>query len=212
MIIVNLLLTGVNPRIHSIASIGAVEFLNPENFYYRECRIWDGAEISDDTTKITGFTESELRDINKSPLNKVFRDFLSWVSNVNDRTIGGARCNLYRDFLRTTAQRYGIYYSFSKKLVDLHSIIYLNHLIRGIQVPLNRNTSDINLNVMLQYSGLPEESFPNHALNGAKMQAECFHRISYGDPLFDEFRQYEIPEYLRQNKKLTKKSLWSRIF
>ena len=37
--------SGLDPRKHSIVSIGAVDFENPSRQFYKECRIWHGAEI-----------------------------------------------------------------------------------------------------------------------------------------------------------------------
>ena len=45
MIVVDLETTGVDPRKHSILSIGAVDFNNQENYFYGECRIREGALI-----------------------------------------------------------------------------------------------------------------------------------------------------------------------
>lgn len=45
MIIIDIETTGQDPAKNALLGIGAVDFCNPENQFYQECKIWDGAEI-----------------------------------------------------------------------------------------------------------------------------------------------------------------------
>ena len=69
MIVVDVETTGSIPYRHSIVSIGAVEFENPTNQFYEECRIFEGAEIEDIAMKVNGFSYDEIND----PSKKKFR-------------------------------------------------------------------------------------------------------------------------------------------
>ena len=48
MIIIDVETTGLDPKKYSIVSIGAVDFKKPMRTFYEECRIWDGAEVSEE--------------------------------------------------------------------------------------------------------------------------------------------------------------------
>ena len=65
MIVLDIETTGVDALKNSIVSIGAIEFENPEERFYEECRIWDGAEINPLALEVNGYTEEEVKDINK---------------------------------------------------------------------------------------------------------------------------------------------------
>ena len=60
MIVVDVETTGLYPNKNSIVSIGAVDFLNPVNTFYQECRIWRGAKISDQALEVNGFTKKQI--------------------------------------------------------------------------------------------------------------------------------------------------------
>ena len=89
MIIVDVETTGLNPKNHSIVSIGAVDFSNPDNQLYLECRPWNGAEISERALEINGFTRNGLADTSKLSLYQVIEEFIEWAKGVEDHTIGG---------------------------------------------------------------------------------------------------------------------------
>jgi len=59
MIMVDVETTGVDAKKNSIISIGAVDFSNPQNQFYKECRIWEGAEITQQALYINGFTKED---------------------------------------------------------------------------------------------------------------------------------------------------------
>ena len=45
MIVVDVETSGMDAYKHSLLSIGAVDFENPVERFYEECRIWDGAGL-----------------------------------------------------------------------------------------------------------------------------------------------------------------------
>ena len=105
MIVVDDEASGTNYEKHSIVSIGALDFSNPTNRYYIECRIWDGAHIMPDAMKVNGFTEEEITTSDKPREGEVIRDFLAWAEPIFDRTLAGQNVSFDRDYLKTAAAR-----------------------------------------------------------------------------------------------------------
>jgi len=206
MIVVDVETTGLYPKENSIVSIGALDFSNPENQFYEECRIWEGAKIDPVALEINGFTLEQITDPNKQSLEVLMKNFILWRLNIKDRTFSGHNAWFDRDFLIDSAERcslhpytgkgYSLEKGFGKRYVDLHSQTYTHYLSRGLKPPLKNRRTDIALDVALDYVGLPKESKPHNALAGAKMEAEAFSRLIYGKSLLKEFSQYAIPDYL----------------
>lgn len=196
MIVVDVETTGLDPRKHSIVSIGALYFPNPEKQFYQECRIWYGAEISKEALNINGFSEEDIKDPNKKSLEETIKDFLQWTEGIDDVTLAGENPSFDLNFLKSSAERYDIKWPFGHRTVDLHSLCYTHFLKRGLNPPVKNERTDLNLDKILRYVGLPEEPKPHNALTGAKMEAEAFSRLVFGNPLLKEFETYPIPNYL----------------
>lgn len=198
MIVVDVETTGLSSEKNSIVSIGAVDFVNPENQFYEECRVWDGAEIDDFALKVNGFTEEQVKDMDKKSLKDLISEFLVWTEKFTDKTIAGENPSFDTGFLEDSAKRYDLNWPFGYRIVDLHTLSYSHYLSRLLQPPTKKNKSDLSLNKTLVYVGLPEEPNPHNALTGAKMEAEAFSRIIYGKNLLKEFEKYEMPVYLKK--------------
>lgn len=196
MIVVDVETTGLDSKKNSIVSIGAVDFLNPLNQFYEECRIWREAEIVQKALEINGFTEEEVRSPNKKTLEKTIKEFAEWLKHIKDITIAGENPFFDRDFLYNSAERYGIDLNIGHRIIDLHTLCYSHFLKRGIPSPKRNKRSDLNADGVFEYVGLPMEPRPHKAITGAKMEAEAFSRLIYGKPLLEEFEEYPIPNYL----------------
>ncbi len=197
MIVVDVETTGVNFSRNSIVSIGAVDFFKPENQFYEECRIWEGAEISEEALKINGFTKEQITNPDKQSLEEAVKKFINWAENIKDKTFAGENPSFDRDFLKNSISRCGINYLVGHRTIDLHSLCYSNYLKRKLIPPMKNGRTDLNTNKILQYVGLPEEPNPHNALTGAKMEAEAFSRLIYGRGLLKEFEKFQIPDYLK---------------
>lgn len=200
MIVIDVETTGTDPKAHSLASIGALDFHQPENTFYIECRIWKGAEIASTALEINGFTENELTSVDKPTIEDAIHRFMNWFKTIEDRTIAGANPAFDRDFMRMSFLRASVAWPFSHRTVDLHSLIYADHLRRGKKPHLENSRTAMNLDYSLEYLGLPEEPRPHNALTGARMEAEAFSRIIYGKQLLSEFSRYPIPTFLTTDR------------
>jgi DNA polymerase III epsilon subunit-like protein len=198
MIVIDVETTGQVAQIHSILSIGAVDFSNPDNQFYGECRIKEGAEIDPIALKINGFTEKEINDPEKKALKVLMAEFLDWTSKIDDITLGGHNHYLDFDFINFSLKLSGMESPFQKRLVDTHTLLYANYMSRGLSPPLKNRNSDISSDVLAEYCGLPKEPKPHNALNGAKIEAEAISRLACGRNLLGDYKEFPIPEYLKR--------------
>lgn len=192
MIVADIESSGLDPHKHSLLSIGAVELEHPERQFYGECRIWDGASIMPDALAVNGFTEAECHDPKKQSLEELMNNFYHWVEQCDEKTLAGQNVSFDRDFLNDSFSRSGMSWHFSFRTLDLHTMAYMDSIKRNIPIPRKNDRSDLSLDAILKYAGLPEEPKPHIGLNGAKYEAECFSRILYGKNLLSEFAQYPI--------------------
>jgi DNA polymerase III epsilon subunit-like protein len=194
MIVVDVETTGTNPDRHALLSIGAVDFTSPERRFYRECRIWEGAQVQPEALAVNGFTYEQITDLSRLSPEQAVGEFIAFCRESREHTLGGHNTAFDRDFLQAAADRHNLAWRFGHRVLDLHSFCWLHMAKVGIAQPVKNVRSGLSLNVILKYCGLPEEPRPHHGLNGATMAAEAFGRLIYGAPHLDEFRRYPIPE------------------
>lgn len=192
MIVADIEATGLDPRKHSILSIGAVELEHPDRQFYAECRMWEGASIMTDALAVNGFTRGECTDPRKHSLEEFMQLFLHWVEQCEDKTLAGHNVSFDRDFLNDSFARSHIGWHFSYRTLDLHSMAYMDAVRRGIEIPHKNERVELSLDTILKYVGLPEEPKPHIGINGAKYEAEAFSRLLYDRNLLPEFSQYPL--------------------
>jgi len=196
MIVVDVEASGIDPRKHSLLSIGAVDFENPDYQFYEECRVWEGAKIMKEALKVNGFTKEQATDPKKQSVEELIEKFLYWAKQCNTKILAGHNTHFDVAFLQTSCERAKLNWPFSFRIVDLHSVGYAHVLRRGKKIPMNRGKSCLNSEFMLKYVGLDAEPKPHHALTGAKMETEAFARLFYRKGLLKEYEQFLVPEYL----------------
>lgn len=196
MLVTDCEMTGLEPTLHSILSVGAVDFEHPERQLYEECRVWDGAKIEDEALAVNGFTYEQTTDLHKQTEGELVRKFISFADGMADITIAGQ--NVFTDlyFLQAAAKRAGhTAWPFAHRIIDIHTLAYEHMIKRGLTPPLDpeKRHSKLNLDAALTYCGIPEEPKPHNALTGAKCNAEVISRLLYDKKLLPEFEQYAIP-------------------
>jgi len=198
MIVCDVEATGLDNRINSIVSLGAVDFKHPRNIFYRECRIFQEAKIDGAALRVNGFSVKEVRSRSKISLKQLMIEFTRWAYRINDITIAGQNPGFDLGFIASSLERYGLENRFWHRTIDLHSECYAFHVRNKLRVPLKNNCSAISLDYTLKFIGLAEEPRPHNALRGAKLEAEAFSRLLYGRPLFKEYGVYPLPERLKK--------------
>jgi DNA polymerase III epsilon subunit-like protein len=195
MIVVDVEASGTEYYKHSIVSIGAVDFANPSNRFYRECRIWDNAHIMEGALAVNGFTEAEITDKNKMSEAEAVTQFIEWTYAMGDRTLVGQNVSFDRDFLKAAALRAKLPWDLPYRTLDTHTLCWMHIVKRGNEVPIDpqHKRSMLDLDAILNYCGIVEEPTPHNAQTGALCHAEVASRLLYDKKLLPEFTHYEIP-------------------
>jgi len=195
MIVLDIEASGTDPRKHSIVSIGALDFDNPDNQFYDECHLWEGAHIDDGALEVNGFSETEIRDTSKKTEAEAVKAFIGWARDIRDWTFLGQNPSFDREFVRAACMRAGIDFPFAHRTVDTHTLAYMHMVKRGITPPFDsgKHRTALNLDAILNYTGIPEEPNPHNALTGAMSHAEVASRLLYDKGLLTEFEVFPIP-------------------
>lgn len=195
MLIIDLEASGTEYNTHSVVSIGALDFDHPDNRFYGECRIWEGAHVMDGALEVNGFSMEEITDPAKQSEAELVIAFLEWSQHLSDRTLTGQNVSFDRDMLRAAALRAGASWDMAHRTIDTHSLCYMHMVKRGITPPIDRQhrRSALDLDAILMYCGIPEEPMPHNALTGALCHGEVVSRLLYDRKLLPEFEQHAIP-------------------
>lgn len=195
MLILDIEASGTNYEKHSIVSIGAIDFDNPEHRFYGECRIWDGAHVMEDALAVNGFTMEQITDPKKISESELVIQFLEWSEHVGNRTLTGQNVSYDRDMLKAAMQRAGRNWTLAHRTLDTHTMCWMHMIKRGLTPPIDEQhkRSALNLDAIMVYCGIPEEPEPHNALTGALSHAEVTARLLYNKKLLPEFSHYEIP-------------------
>lgn len=195
MIVIDIEASGTEYGKHSIVSIGALDFDNPHNRFYEECRIWEGAHIMDEALAVCGYTRTEITDPSKKSEGEIVRMLLEWSQHMGDRTLAGQNVSFDRDFLKAASEREGLSWDLAHRTIDTHTLCYMHMVTHGITPPIDaeHRRSALNLDAVLNYCGIADEPQPHNALTGALSHAEVISRLLYGKKLLPEFEQFEIP-------------------
>jgi len=194
MLVVDVEASGTEAHKHSIVSVGALDLANPKNRFYEECRVWDGAHIMDEALVVNGFTKEQITDPKKQSEAYLVHAFIHWSESIEERTLAGQNVSFDRDFLKYASERAGhTEWPFAYRTIDTHTLCYMHMINRGLNPPIMKRRSALDLDAVLNYCGIPEEPNPHNALTGALSHAEIISRLLYDRKLLSEFNQFEIP-------------------
>lgn len=196
MLVLDVEASGTEAHKHSIVSLGALDFANPANRFYGECRVWGGAHIMDEALKVNGYTKEQITNPSKLSEADLVHAFLRWSEHLADRTFAGQNVSFDRDFLKYASQRAGhTDWPFAYRTIDTHTLCWMHMVNRGLQPPIDpkHRRSALDLDAVLNYCGIPKEPEPHNALTGALSHAEVISRLLYGRKLLPEFEQFDIP-------------------
>ena len=209
MIVLDIETSGIDFVKSGIWQIGAIDLETKEEFI-EECRIDDEDEIKEESLKVIGKTEQELRDSKKQSQKKLLERFFKWVSERKVKNFICQNPQFDLAFLSIRAEKYGLEKSFPYRAFDLHSIAQTRYFQINKEFLMSENKSAMGFPRVLELCGLEykgiqmkgeeviKEGEPHNALEDAKLTAECFSRLVYGKNLFPEFSKFPVPEVLKK--------------
>jgi DNA polymerase III epsilon subunit-like protein len=198
MIVLDIETTGLDPEVHGIVSIGAVDVSSPDETFYEECRIREGEKIDENALDVNGFTFDECRDKSKQSTRDLIQHFEAWLETRSVKMIGGLQVAAFDvPFFNKKSTQVGLRARLHKRSIDLHSIAYAKMQSLGKVVPMTDGWSVMDTDFIHPFCGLPKEPKPHNALNGAKWEAESLHRLMTGKNLLKEFTRHPVPTYLK---------------
>ena len=193
MLVVDLELSGIDPSVHGILSIGAVDFIDPERQFYGECKLREGAHVMEEALEINGFTEDDINDPEKESEEFLLKSFMTWIEESENHTLAGHNVHLDLYFLENGLHRAGMDSPLARRVMDLHSVCLFHMLMKGLEPPIKNGRSDLNSDTVMEYVGMPAEPRPHIALNGALWEAEAFSRLIENEGIFEEFEDHPVP-------------------
>lgn len=165
MIVLDVETSGTNPEVHSLISIGAVDWNSDAEFYIFG-RVWDGAMVDAGALAVNGFKFDEIDGPN-CPANKLFPSemicaFWGWVRSLYpEGPVVAAGHNVAGFDLRFLQPMD----CWSHRSVDLHSIAF------GV------TGRSLKADDIYRALGMPEEPKPHNALTGAKWEKEALKKL-----------------------------------
>ena len=194
MIVLDVEGSGLDARVHSILSIGAIDLENPTNQFYDECRVWEGADIQDEALAINGFSREEVLDQSRKSEAELIEAFVAWATDrPQNRMLAAQNPSYDLEFVQAACERAGIQCPFGKRTIDVHSLVWMHMVAHNAVPPTDKHRSAINLDYALRYCGIPEEPRPHNALTGALCHAEVISRIAYTKKALPDFSHFDIP-------------------
>ena len=192
MIALDCEMSGLDPLIHSILSIGAVDLENPVRSFYGECFLPEQKSFQVEALAVNGFTAAQIADKSKDSLKALMTKFYEWLQGCSEKTLVGQNVSLDRAFLNTAFAESQIPFQFHYRIVDIHSVAVGMFLRDGRDLNIEDGRIKMSLDRIAEAVGLPEEPRPHNALTGATYNAEVFTRLVYKKKLIEQFKGFEV--------------------
>lgn len=192
MIALDCEMSGLDPLVHSILSIGAVDLEAPTRTFYGECYLPEQKTFQVEALAVNGFTEAQIFDKSKNSLKILMTKFHEWLQGCSEKTLVGQNVSLDRAFLNTAFMESGIPFQFHYRIVDIHSVAVGMFLRDGRDLNIEDGRIKMSLDRIAEAVGLPEEPRPHNALTGATYNAEVFTRLVYQKNLVEQFKDFEV--------------------
>ncbi|MEX2368778.1 MAG: 3'-5' exonuclease [Candidatus Paceibacterota bacterium] len=193
MIVLDTETTGLDVGKNSLLSIGALELENPDNQFYGECRIFDGAVVHNQALEVNGFSQVEATDPEKPLPGELLKSFFMWSEGCMEKDIAGHNVSFDTSFLLAEVARSDLKYPFSHRVVDTYSLAWIHMTQIGQEIPRKGGWSGIDSDFIFKYVGITEERGEHNALEDAKLTAEAISRLAYDKQLLGEYKKFSIP-------------------
>lgn len=208
-IVLDLEMSGLDLEKCGIWQIGAVD-LNTMEEFLEESKIDDEDEVERGALKVIGKTEEELRDPSKQSQREMIEKFFAWVRQKQLRNFLCQNPQFDIGFLYVKSSKYNLIKTFHFRSFDLHTIAQTIYSKINGQFFTEDHHSKMGLSSILEFCGMKDERIkmegneviqegnPHNALEDAKLTAECFSRLMYGENLFEEYNKFPVPKVLKK--------------
>jgi len=198
MIVLDIETSGISPEENGIWQIGAFEIENPDNSFLEEGRIDENDKIGEGALLVTGKSKEYFLDKNKQSQKNLLISFFEWCKNAGIKNCLCQTPQFDLGFINLKARKYGLEIPFHYRAFDLHSIAQMKYYQIKKEFLFKENYSDMGLKNILDFCGMQDSRGVHNALEDCRLTGECFSRIIYGEGLLEEFKKFEIPDYLRK--------------
>ncbi len=192
MIVADIETTGMDPVRNSIVSIGAVDFDNPENTFYGECKVEKGLSIDPVSLQINGFRLDQIMDPKKQTSRGLLKQFLKWVKSIDERTLAGDNIWFDTGFLKEKLKKFSMKWPFKNEPIELHEV---SPLTAGVPW---------SLDLILKIVGVPERKGAHNALDDALLTAEAISRLVLGENRIKKYKKHTVPDFIQEFVRMTR--------
>jgi DNA polymerase III epsilon subunit-like protein len=215
MIILDIETSGLDTGKCGIWQIASIELENPDNYFLEEGRIDDEDIITEGALKITGKTEKYFRDSKKQSQKQLILNYLKWRETCKGKINIGQNVGWDFTFIQDKCIRYDLLDKLHKimgqRAIELHTIVQKKYFeINGNYSEDENGKSNMNLTKILEFCGLPDKRMnlevdkmtkkgtAHNALEDCRLTGECYYRLEYGKNIFEEFKKFKVPVYLKK--------------
>jgi DNA polymerase III epsilon subunit-like protein len=216
MIILDIETTGLTNDC-GICEIGAIntEHLSNTFTFLQDCRIDEEDTITEGALRVNGRSLEVLKDKNKQSQKELITNYLDWVEKQEEKVFYGQNVAWDITMIQSKSIKYGLHKKFldihGQRGMDLHTLTQEKYFKIHNKYFLNeKGQSAFNLGESLKFCGIPDgrvnvkgnetikEGKFHTALEDCVLEGEVLYRLKFGKTLFDSFREFPIPDYLKK--------------
>jgi DNA polymerase III epsilon subunit-like protein len=216
MIILDIETTGLTNDC-GICEIGAININGNFETFLQDCRIDEGDTITEGALKVNGRTLEQLFDKTKQSQKQLIENYINWVEKQEEKIFFGQNVPWDISMIQSKSIRYDMHKKFldihGQRGMDLHTLAQEKYYqIHGKYLLKEMGQSAFNLGETLKFCGIQDERIVvkgneilkegkiHTALEDCKLEGEVLYRLKFGKNLFDEYKTFEIPGYLKKKE------------
>ncbi len=214
MIVLDIETTGLTHDC-GICEIGAINTNNISKPFLQDCKIDEDDLITEGAIRVNGRNLEVLKDKNKQTQKQLIENYLDWVSMQENKLFYGQNVAWDISMIQAKSMKYNLHKKFleihMQRGMDLHTLAQERYFEINKKYFLKETgQSAFNLGEILKFCGIPDERInvkgneiiregKHHtALEDCALEGEAVYRLKFGDNLFEEFKEFIIPDYLKR--------------
>jgi DNA polymerase III epsilon subunit-like protein len=216
MIILDIETTGLTNDC-GICEIGAIntEHLSNTFTFLQDCRIDEEDTVTEGALRVNGRSLEVLKDKNKQSQKELITNYLDWVEKQEEKVFYGQNVAWDISMIQAKSIKYDLHKKFleihMQRGMDLHTLAQERYFEINKKYFLKETgQSAFNLGEILKFCGIPDERINvkgneiikegkyHTALEDCALEGEAVYRLKFGENLFDSFKEFSIPNYLKK--------------